>query len=221
MTRHYNRAHAAHADHAGDILDHRDEEVMQARVTAGALVALADGELDTAERAELVIFVDRQGFAPAASPDEIAAAFDSRVCELDTPSSINVIVDTLRPLAGRSLASVVMRTAERVAAADRKIHPGELHALKLIRRVMMNLPAGRPDSDTARPQSQRSASECRHCGAVLISPVWSVSAGAQETVTVWHCVICGHEFETTKQRATRETAQAELMRAFFPSLLVA
>ena len=221
MTRHYNRAHATHADHAADIIDHRDEEVMQALVTAGALVALADGELDTVERAELVNFVDRQGFAPTASPDEIAAAFDSRVRELDTPSSINVIVDTLRPLAGRSLASVVMRTAERVAAADRKIHPGELQALKLIRRVMMDLPAVRTDSDTARAPSRQSISECRHCGAVLISPVWSESVGALETVTIWHCALCGHEFETTEQRTAQETARAELMRAFFPSLLVA
>jgi hypothetical protein len=39
------------------------------------------------------------------------------------------------------LASIVVRTAERVAAADRKIHPGELRALKLIRLVMMTLPA--------------------------------------------------------------------------------
>ena len=221
MTRHYVRAHTTHTDHAGDILDHCDGEVLQALVTAGALVALADGELDTAERAELVNFVDRQGFAPTASPDEIAAAFDCRVRELDTPSSINVIVDTLRPLAGRSLASVVMRTAERVAAADRKIHPGELRALTLIRRVMMNLPAGQPDNDTARAPSQRSACECRHCGAVLISPVWSESAGAMETVTIWHCALCGHEFETTEPRTAPETAQAELMRAFFPNLLVA
>ena len=46
----------------------------------------------------------------------------------------------LRPLAGLSLASVVVPTAERVAAADRKIHPGELQALKLIRLIMTAFP---------------------------------------------------------------------------------
>ena len=41
---------------AGD-LDHRDEEVMQALVTAGALVALSDGRLEAVERDELVNFI--------------------------------------------------------------------------------------------------------------------------------------------------------------------
>jgi hypothetical protein len=54
-----------------------------------------------------------------------------------------VTMEALRPLAGLSLASVVVRTAERVAAADRKIHPGELRALKLIRLIMMTLPVER------------------------------------------------------------------------------
>jgi tellurite resistance protein len=47
-------------------------------------------------------------------------------------------------LAGLSLASVVVRTAERVAAVDGQIHPGELQALKLIRLFLMTLPARRP-----------------------------------------------------------------------------
>jgi hypothetical protein len=52
-----------------------------------------------------------------------------------------VIVEKLRPLAGLSLASVVIRTAERVAAADRQIHRNELQAIKLIRLFMASLPA--------------------------------------------------------------------------------
>src|SRR6266487_1128396 len=44
------------------------------------------------------------------------------------PSRAVAAVYSFRPLAGRSLASVVVRTAERVAAADRQIHRGELHA---------------------------------------------------------------------------------------------
>ena len=112
MTKRYVRAHTAHTDLSADIFDHRDEEVVQALVTAGALVALADGELQPAERAELVNFVDRQGFAPTTSRRDIAEAFDSRLRELGTPAGPHVIVDTLRPMAGRSLASVVIRTAD-------------------------------------------------------------------------------------------------------------
>jgi tellurite resistance protein len=91
-----------------EYLEYRDEEVMQGLVTAGALVALADGELDTVERDELVNFVDRQGFAPATSQADIAEAFDSRVRELEGRYCANVIVETLRPLTGQSLASVVV-----------------------------------------------------------------------------------------------------------------
>ena len=61
-------------------------------------------------------------------------------------------MEALRPLAGLSLASVVVRTAERVAAADRKIHPGELRALKLIRLIMMTLPVERRPIAAGRTQ---------------------------------------------------------------------
>ena len=132
------------ADLVADYLEHRDEEVMQALVAAGALVALADGQLETAEREELVSFIDQQGFAPSTSRRDIALAFDQRVRQLEDQLCANTIMETFRPLAGRSLASVVVRTAERVAAADRKIHAGELRALKLIRLVMMTLPTQRP-----------------------------------------------------------------------------
>jgi len=116
---------------------------MQALVTAGALVALSDGRVEAAERDELVNFVDQQGFVPTISRQEIAEAFGSRVRQLEDRRGVSVIVENLRPLAGLSLASVVVRTAERVAAADSKIHPAELQAIQLIRLVMKTLPARR------------------------------------------------------------------------------
>jgi len=118
-------------------IDHRDEELMQGLVSAGALVALADGRVEAVERDELVNFIDRQRLVPAISRHDIAEAFDKRVLELEDRDSVRVIIETLRPLAGQSLASVVIRTAERVAAADRHIHPGELQALQLIRLIMI------------------------------------------------------------------------------------
>ena len=125
-------------------LNNRDEEVMQALVTAGALVALADGRVAAVERDELVNYIDRQGFVPTISQHDIAEAFDNRVRQLEDRDSANMIVAAFQPLAGLSLASVVVCTAERVAAADRQIHPGELRALKLIRLIMITLPATRP-----------------------------------------------------------------------------
>jgi len=133
-------ANAAATDVSADYFDYRDKEVMQALVTVGALVALADGHLEGVERDELVGFVHRQDFAATISKRGIAKAFDRRARQLEEDYSPNLIMEALRPLAGLSLASVVVRTAERVAAADRKIHPGELQALKLIRLILTSFP---------------------------------------------------------------------------------
>jgi tellurite resistance protein len=90
-------------------------------VTVGALVAPADSHLEDVERDELVGFVHRQDFVPTISQRGIAKAFDGRARQLEESYSPNLLMEALRPLAGLSLASVVVvRTAERVAAADWK-----------------------------------------------------------------------------------------------------
>src|SRR5262245_29236390 len=78
-----------------DYLDERDEEVMQALVTAGALVALADGRVETVERDELVNYIHRQGLVPTISQQDIAETFDSRVRQLEDRDGANVIMQTL------------------------------------------------------------------------------------------------------------------------------
>lgn len=121
--------------------NHQDEDVMQGLVTAGALVALADGRVQAVERDELTNFM-RQ-LLPAISEDQIGELFDRRVRELTDRDSITVVTEKLRALAGLSLGSVVFRTAERVAAADRQIHPNELQAIRLVRLFMASMPARR------------------------------------------------------------------------------
>jgi tellurite resistance protein TerB len=143
MARRYTRSSTATAELTAGYLDNRDEEVMQALVTAGALVALADGRVEAVERDELLNYIDRQDLLPTISQLDIAEAFDNRVRQLQDRDSADAIMESFRPLAGLSLASIVVRTAERVAAADRQIHPGELRALKLIRLIMITLPARR------------------------------------------------------------------------------
>jgi tellurite resistance protein TerB len=143
MAKQYPGSSSTTAERASDYSDQKDQEIMQALVTAGALVALADGRVDAVERDELVNFIDRQRLAPAISQYKIAEAFDNRVRRLEHRDSVDMIVQAFQPLAGRSLASTVIRTAERVAAADRQIHRGEVNALKLIRLLLMTLPANR------------------------------------------------------------------------------
>jgi hypothetical protein len=89
----------------------------------------------------LLNFIDRQQLAPTIPRTDIAEVFDRRVQQLEDRDSAEVIIENLRPLVGLSLASVVLRTAQRVAAADRQIHPGELQALELIRLIMTSLSA--------------------------------------------------------------------------------
>jgi predicted RNA-binding Zn-ribbon protein involved in translation (DUF1610 family) len=44
--------------------------------------------------------------------------------------------------------------------------------------------------------SLRHSAKCSSCGIKLISPKWSESVSAHETIHIWHCPICGNEFET-------------------------
>ena len=82
----YIRSRTTTTEPRDDHRDHWDEEVMQALVTAGALVALSDGRVEAVERDELVNFVDQQGFVPTISRLEIAEAFGNRVPQLDSAS---------------------------------------------------------------------------------------------------------------------------------------
>src|SRR3982074_566063 len=102
MVDRYTRPSTATAEPAAGHLGHRDDEVMQALVTAGAFVALADGRVEAVERDEFVNFIDRQGFVPSISRHEIARAFDNRVRQLEDRDGADAIAETLRPLAGSS-----------------------------------------------------------------------------------------------------------------------
>ena len=122
----------------------RDEDVLQALVTAGALVALAYGELSPVERGELLRFIDERGVRPHDLAAGCRRGLRQSRARLEDRLGANVILESLHPLPGLSLASVVVRTAERVAAADRKIHRGEQRVLDLLRLVLKILP---PDAD--------------------------------------------------------------------------
>jgi tellurite resistance protein TerB len=148
MVKRYTRPSIATAEVAARNLHDRDQEMMQALVTAGAFVAVADGRVKAVERDELVNFIDRQGFIPSISRHEIGEAFDNRVRQLEDRDSADAIAEALRPLAGSSLASNVIRTATQVAAADRYIHQGEVRALKLIRLVLSADPDPAADSSS-------------------------------------------------------------------------
>jgi len=117
-------------------LEQQDEEAMQALVAAGAFMAFADGQVQLVERDELLNFVNREGLVPPTSRCDIGEMFDSRVRQLESGRSFNAVAGALRPMAGSPLASVVVRSAERIAAADGDLHRSEVEALRFIRRIL-------------------------------------------------------------------------------------
>jgi tellurite resistance protein len=114
-------------------LDDREDELLDAVVTAAALVARADGWIDAVERSELLNFLNRHGLLSAFTRAEVLDFFERRVHQLEGDSGAAVAVGSLRRLAGRSLARLVVDAGEHVAAADGHLHPREAHILLLIR----------------------------------------------------------------------------------------
>jgi tellurite resistance protein len=114
----------------------RDEQAMTALVTAGALVALADGRVDALERYETLNYIERCRLAPATPSARIAEFFDGCVRQFQGRDFSHLIVEAFRPVARLPLSSDIIRIAERVAAADGYLHPGETQMITLIRVLM-------------------------------------------------------------------------------------
>src|SRR6476646_11494450 len=91
----------------------RTHEVMDALVTAAALVAVADGSVHVVEREELVNCIDEERLFPGFSRPEIAAAFDKRAQQLQQRNGPEVIIKALRPLSGLQSTQLVLRIGRR------------------------------------------------------------------------------------------------------------
>jgi tellurite resistance protein TerB len=123
--------------HADELAGPFDCDAVNALVTAGAFVALADGRVRTVERDEVVHYIHRRR---SATRQHIAYLFDARVRQLQEADFANVVLEALRPVPTMSLTSDVTRIAERVAAADRHVHPDEAKVIRLIRLITMSYP---------------------------------------------------------------------------------
>jgi len=124
--------------HADELAGTFDCDAVNALVTAGAFVALADGRVQTVERDEVVHYIHRRRFA--ATREHITHLFDERARQLQEADFANVVLEALRPVSSMSLTSDVTRIAERVAAADRHVHPDEAKVIRLIRLITMSFP---------------------------------------------------------------------------------
>jgi len=131
-----NRSGMSAADITAAYMDDREDELLDAAVTAAALIARADGTVEPIERSEMLDVLRRNGLLSVFTRVDILDAFDSRLRQLEEDESMEMAVDSLGRLAGRSPAWLVVETGERVAAADRHVNGRELQMLRLIRLAL-------------------------------------------------------------------------------------
>ena len=142
----HDRSGMTAAEITAAYLDDREDELLDAAVTAAALIAQADGSVAPIERSEMLATVRRNGLLSSFTRFDLLDAFESRVRQLDENRGVEAAVDSLRQLAGRSSARIVAETGERVAAADGQVNGRELQMLRLVRIAL-----GRPPYLSYRP----------------------------------------------------------------------
>jgi tellurite resistance protein len=115
-----------------------EETLFEAVVTAGVVVAFADGQADVAERAELVGFVEQSSWLSTFTPAETSDAFDSRVRQFQMVGGVpESTISSLRQVGDRAGIREVVCAAERVALADGRVQASEKKAIQIIRSAVM------------------------------------------------------------------------------------
>jgi tellurite resistance protein len=128
-----NRLGMTAAEITAAYMDDREDELLDAAVTAAALIARADGSIEPIERGEMLDFLDRNEFLSVFTRVDIFDAFERRVRQLGEQGGAETAAHSLGRLAGRSPARLVIETGERVAAADGHVHARERQVLELVR----------------------------------------------------------------------------------------
>jgi tellurium resistance protein TerD len=117
-------------------MDDREDELLDAVVTAAALVARADGWVQPVEREQLLDFLDRNEFLSIFERADIIAAFEGRIRELRQPGGPMAAVERLVRHAGGRSARLAIEIGEEVAAADCRLDPREQRVLHVIRTAL-------------------------------------------------------------------------------------
>ncbi len=146
-----SRSKVAPAPIIAAYVDDREEELLDAVLTAAALVARADGQVQPVERGQLLDFLDRNEFLSIFTRADILGVFECRLSELRDPSGPAEAVARLARHAGRLHARLVIDAGEEVAAADCRLDPREQRVLQLIRTALCAL------SSTSAQASDRRA----------------------------------------------------------------
>lgn len=145
MSNPHDRTHTATVTPAELMAAHlvdRKEAMLDAVLTAAALVAAADGWIDAAEREELLAFLKRNDLL-ASSGADMKTEFERRVRDLREPGHVLAAAYRLGRAGGATIQRLAIAAAWDVAVADSRVDPRELRILDLI-RVTLNPQRGRP-----------------------------------------------------------------------------
>jgi tellurite resistance protein len=117
-------------------------------VRAGALIALADGTVTSAERQALTGFLRARGLLMRFGRQSTLGAFERAIAELGALhlAAFCALADELRHLAGTPDASLVAGAASRVMFADGIAWPQETALIRII-EDRLGLAPPRPDGD--------------------------------------------------------------------------
>jgi tellurite resistance protein len=128
----------------------RDDEALDAVLTAGALIARADNWIQPVERYRLLAFIERRRLVPRVRAADIFEAFWDRIHELREPGGAQAALRRLARQAGRPPAQLAITAAEEVAAADGHLDPREDHVLRMLRIALRApLPSSAAEEDRA------------------------------------------------------------------------
>lgn len=130
--------HASSAEILGGYRNEKDYELLDALVTAAALMSRADGWVQPAERVAMFDFLERNRFVPLFARASVLALFEDRVRDLKEPDGAIVAVIRLRNYARRSSGSagLILDMAREIAAADCRLDPREQQILQRIETAL-------------------------------------------------------------------------------------
>jgi tellurite resistance protein TerB len=128
----------------------RDDDFLDAVITAAALVSRADNSVQPVEQARLMDFVDQHEFLSVLSRAEALQIFERRIRELREHEGLAAAMIRLSRVAGRHSASLVAELGEEIAAADCRLDPRERKILALIRTVLGGAPLPRVRGELQR-----------------------------------------------------------------------
>lgn len=134
--RKHTRPNARRAEMVAAYLEHREDELLDAIVSTAALVARADGWVQTVERSQLLDFVDRKELLSVFPREDTMAHFERCVRELKEPGASRAVIRRLSRHRDSPAASFIVNIGEEVAAADCRLDPREEQVLQHIRAAL-------------------------------------------------------------------------------------